>query len=39
MTNQNTTELLPPQNIEAEQYFLGSLLLDKDAIISDKCLI
>ncbi len=33
MTNQNTTELLPPQNIEAEQYFLGSLLLDKDAII------
>jgi replicative DNA helicase len=33
MSNQNTTELLPPQNIEAEQYFLGSLLLDKDAII------
>ncbi len=23
----------PPQNIEAEQFFLGSLLLDKDAII------
>jgi len=27
------TEKLPPQNIEAEQSFLGSLLIDKDAII------
>ena len=26
-------EKLPPQNIEAEQYFLGCLLIDKDAII------
>ncbi len=33
MTEQSTKENLPPQNIEAEQYFLGSLLLDKDAII------
>ncbi len=33
MTEQNNKEILPPQNIEAEQYFLGSLLLDKDAII------
>jgi len=33
MIEQNTKENLPPQNIEAEQYFLGSLLLDKDAII------
>lgn len=28
-----TTEKLPPQNLEAEQSFLGSLLIDKDAII------
>lgn len=26
-------EKLPPQNIEAEQHFLGCLLIDKDAII------
>ena len=29
----NNLEKLPPQNIEAEQSLLGSLLLDKDAII------
>lgn len=29
----NTTTKIPPQNIEAEQSFLGSLLIDKDAII------
>ena len=28
-----TTEKLPPQNLEAEESFLGSLLIDKDAII------
>ncbi len=28
-----TTEKLPPQNIEAEQSLLGSLLIDKNAII------
>ncbi len=33
MNNQQRQEVLPPQNLEAEQYFLGSLLLDKDAII------
>ncbi len=27
------TERIPPQNIEAEQSYLGSLLIDKDAII------
>ena len=26
-------ERLPPQNVEAEQALLGSLLLDRDAII------
>ena len=26
-------EKLPPQNLEAEQSFLGSLMIDKDAII------
>ena len=26
-------EKIPPQNIEAEQYLLGSLLIDKDAVI------
>ncbi|MFH1187666.1 MAG: DnaB-like helicase N-terminal domain-containing protein, partial [bacterium] len=29
----NTANKIPPQNIEAEQSFLGSLLIDKDAII------
>lgn len=29
----NQTERMPPQNIEAEQSFLGCLLIDKDAII------
>jgi len=33
MTKNNDLEKLPPQNIEAEMSFLGSLLLDKDAII------
>jgi replicative DNA helicase len=33
MTNQNDLTKIPPQNIEAEQSFLGCLLLDKDAII------
>ncbi len=33
MTEQKIGDIMPPQNIEAEQYFLGSLLLDKDAII------
>ena len=33
MNNQNTKETLPPQNIEAEQSVLGSLLIDKDAIV------
>lgn len=32
MTN-SPTDRLPPQNIEAEQSVLGSLLIDKDAII------
>lgn len=32
MSNQ-ILEKLPPQNLEAEQHFLGSILLDKDAII------
>ena len=31
--NITTTEKLPPQNLEAEESFLGSLLIDKDAII------
>lgn len=29
----NTINKIPPQNVEAEQSFLGSLLIDKDAII------
>jgi len=31
--NKNVLEKIPPQNIEAEQSLLGSLLIDKDAII------
>jgi len=31
--NQDLPEKLPPQNIEAEQSLLGSLMLDKNAII------
>ena len=31
--NITTTEKLPPQNLEAEESFLGSLLIDKDAIV------
>lgn len=30
----DTTNKLPPQNIEAEQSLLGALLIDKDAIVS-----
>src|SRR3989339_2086499 len=33
MDKVQTIEKLPPQNLEAEQSFLGSLLIDKDAII------
>ncbi len=33
MANNNITDKLPPQNIEAEQSFLGSIMLDKNAII------
>jgi replicative DNA helicase len=33
MNNNQNIEKLPPQNIEAEQSFLGCLLIDKDAII------
>ncbi len=33
MANEKILEKLPPQNLEAEQSFLGSLLIDKDAII------
>jgi replicative DNA helicase len=29
----NELQKIPPQNIEAEQYLLGSILIDKDAII------
>ncbi len=32
-THQNLTEKLPPQNIEAEMSLLGSLMLDKEAIV------
>jgi len=34
-TNQHSENLgkIPPQNIEMEQSMLGSLLIDKDAII------
>lgn len=31
--NYNSTDRLPPQNVEAEQSVLGALMLDKDAII------
>ena len=30
---QEIIEKIPPQNIEAEQYFLSCLLIDKDAMI------
>ncbi|RLC36494.1 replicative DNA helicase [Candidatus Falkowbacteria bacterium] len=33
MANDAKIEKLPPQNLEAEQSFLGSLLIDKEAII------
>ena len=33
MTEEQTIAKLPPQNIEAEENLLGSLLIDKDAII------
>lgn len=33
MANNKNIEKLPPQNIEAEEHFLGCLLIDKDAII------
>lgn len=33
MAKQNLIEKMPPQNLEAEQSLLGSLLIDKDAII------
>jgi len=33
MANQNDIMKIPPQNLEAEESFLGCLLLDKDAII------
>ncbi len=32
-SRKNTSEKLPPQNIEAEQSLLGSLMIDKNAII------
>lgn len=32
-TNPQPTDRMPPQNIEAEQSVLGSLLIDKDAIV------
>jgi replicative DNA helicase len=32
MSNINLTEKIPPQNLEAEQSLLGSLLIDKNAI-------
>lgn len=32
MLNNNTLDILPPQNIEAEQSVLGSLLIDKDGL-------
>jgi len=35
----NATNKIPPQNIEAEQALLGSILLDKDAIIKISDLI
>ena len=33
MSEEKTIEKLPPQNLEAEQSFLGCLMIDKDAII------
>ena len=33
IANSTTSDRLPPQNVEAEQSVLGSLLLDKDAVI------
>lgn len=33
MTDQYSIEKMPPQNLEAEESLLGSLLIDKDAII------
>ncbi|MCK4745052.1 replicative DNA helicase [Candidatus Parcubacteria bacterium] len=33
MVKENLIEKMPPQNLEAEQSLLGSLLIDKDAII------
>lgn len=33
MVTNNIADKLPPQNIEAEQSFLGSIMLDKNAII------
>ncbi|MDO8260681.1 MAG: replicative DNA helicase [Candidatus Magasanikbacteria bacterium] len=33
MNNENTFTKIPPQNLEAEQSFLGCILLDKDSII------
>lgn len=33
MAKENLIEKMPPQNLEAEQSLLGSLLIDKDAII------
>ena len=33
MNNENTFAKIPPQNLEAEQSFLGCILLDKDSII------
>ena len=33
MPNDNLINKIPPQNLEAEQSFLGSLLIDKEAII------
>lgn len=33
LSDQSTIEKLPPQNLEAEQSFLGCLLIDKDAFI------
>lgn len=33
MAKNESREKLPPQNIEAEEHFLGCLLIDKDAIV------
>jgi len=33
MSEEKTIERMPPQNIEAEQSFLGSILIDKDSLI------